>query len=299
MEESRMVGQNRRAFLLALAATAASGTTLGATPADDRLKRAAERLAEIEARESCRLGVAVLDTGDGARLLHRGDERFPMCSTFKALAAAAVLKKVDEGRETLDRRIAFSAADLLEYAPVTKAHVADGGMALGDLCAAAIDWSDNTAGNLILNAIGGPAGWTVFIRSLGDETSRLDRNEPTLNTAVPGDPRDTTTPLAIALDLQKVLFGDVLTAPSRQQLQRWLKDDKVGDKRLRAGLPASWVVGDKTGSGDRGTANTIAFIEAPGRAPLIAAVFLTESDKSMDARNGVHKAIGQLIAETF
>ena len=172
-------------------------------------------------------------------------------------------------------------------------------MTLGDLCAAAIDWSDNTAANLILDVIGGPGGWTAFARSLGDETSRLDRNEPTLNTAIPGDPRDTTTPLAMALDLQKVLFGDVLTATSRQQLQRWLKDDKVGDKRLRAGMPASWIVGDKTGSGDRGTANTIAFLAPPGRAPLIAAVYLTESDKPMDARNAVHKAIGQIIAETF
>ena len=159
-----MIEHSRRAFCLALGATAASGAALGATPVDDKLKRAVERIAEMEARERCRLGVAVLDTGGSARLLYRADERFPMCSTFKAFAAAAMLKRVDEGRETLDRKIAYGAADLLEYAPVTKAHVSDGAMTLGDLCAAAIDWSDNTAGNLILSVIGGPAGFTAFVR---------------------------------------------------------------------------------------------------------------------------------------
>ncbi len=145
-----------------------------------RLDLAEKRLAEIEAREGGRLGVFVRDTGTGATIGHRADERFPMCSTFKFLAAAGALKRVDEGAERLDRTIAYGPSDLLEYAPVTKAHVADGGMTLGDLCAAAIDWSDNTAGNLVLATIGGPAGFTQFARSLGDEVTRLDRNEPTL-----------------------------------------------------------------------------------------------------------------------
>ena len=219
------------------------------------------------------------DTGTGATLAHRADERFPMCSTFKLLAAAAALKRVDEGAERLDRTIAYGPGDLLDYAPVAKAHVAEGGMTLADLCAAAIDWSDNTAANLVLQAIGGPAGFTQFARSLGDTVTRLDRNEPSLNKATPGDERDTTSPRAMAEDMQKVLLGDALSEASRRQLQAWLIDDKVGDKRLRAGLPSSWRIGDKTGSGDHGTTNTIAIIRPPERAPLIATVYYTESPR--------------------
>jgi beta-lactamase class A len=291
---------SRRAVVFGLAAAAASGPARAASSSpEDRVKRANERLGAIETREGGRLGVAVLDSGGGPALAYRAGERFPMCSTFKLMASAAVLKRVDEGEERLDRVVPYGPADLLEYAPVAKAHVADGGMTLGGLCAAAIDWSDNTAANLILDAIGGPAGFNAFVRSVGDPTTRLDRNEPTLNTSVPGDERDTTTPQAMAEGVQKVLLGNVLSEASRAQLEAWLIGDKVGDKRLRAGLPASWGVGDKTGSGDHGTANVIAIIRPPGRAPLIAAVYYTESDASMDARNAIHKEIGGIIAETF
>jgi beta-lactamase class A len=288
---------NRRSVLLGLAAMAASPAR--AADGDDRVKSANDRLAAIEARQGGRLGVAVLDSGGGPGLAHRAGERFPMCSTFKLMASAAVLKRVDEGKERLDRIIAYGQGDLLEYAPVTKSHLASGAMTLGELCGAAIDWSDNTAANLILDAIGGPSGWTAFARSLGDDVSRLDRNEPTLNAAVPGDERDTTTPLAMAEDVKKALLGDVLSEASRAQLEAWLVADKVGDKRLRAGLPQSWGIGDKTGSGDHGTANVLAIIHPPGRAPLIAAVYYTESDAPMEARNAVHKEIGGIIAETF
>jgi beta-lactamase class A len=294
------VFDTRRSFLVGLAVTAAAGRALasGSSP-EDRIALASGRLAAIEKREGGRLGVAVLDSGGGPPLARRADERFPMCSTFKLLASAAVLKRIDEGNERLDRMIPYGPSDLLDYAPVAKAHVADGGMTLGDLCAAAIDWSDNTAANLILDAIGGPAGFTAFARSLGDSTTRLDRNEPGLNASVPGDERDTTTPLAMAGDAQKALLGDVLSEASRGQLEAWLVNDKVGGKRLRAGLPPSWPIGDKTGSGDHGTANVIAIIRPPGRAPLIAAVYYTESDAPMDLRNAIHKEIGGIIAETF
>jgi beta-lactamase class A len=290
---------SRRAVVCGLATAAALSVRASNASAGDRLADANERLAAIETREGGRLGVAVLDAGGGARLAHRAGERFPMCSTFKLLAAAAVLERVDQGKEKLDRVIPYGPGDLLEYAPVTKAHVADGGMTLGSLCAAAIDWSDNTAANLVLDAIGGPVGFTAFVRSLGDSTTRLDRNEPTLNTSVPGDERDTTTPQAMAADVRRALLGNVLSDASRAQLEAWLVGDKVGDKRLRAGLPPSWRIGDKTGSGDHGTANVVAIIRPPARAPLIAAVYYTESDASMDARNAVHKEIGGIIAETF
>jgi beta-lactamase class A len=290
---------SRRLFLAGLAATAACVCAQAAPSTEERLKLANKQLAEIEARERGRLGVFVRDTGTGATIEHRADERFPTCSTFKLLAAAATLKRVDEGAQRLDRTIAFGTSDLLDYAPIAKAHVAQGGMTLADLCAAAIDWSDNTAANLVLQTIGGPAGFTQFARSLGDNVTRLDRNEPSLNESLPGDERDTTSPRAMAEDMRKVLLGDALSDSSRRQLQTWLINDKVGDKRLRAGLPPSWRIGDKTGSGDRGSTNTIAILWPPERAPIIATVYYTESSAPMDARNEIHKEIGALIAETF
>ena len=291
---------HRRLFLSGLAASAACVRAQAAAPSmEERLALANKRLADIEAREGGRLGVFVRDTGAGATIEHRADERFPMCSTFKLLGAAAALRRVDQGAERLDRTIAYGPSDLLDYASIAKAHVAAGGMTLADLCAAAIDWSDNTAANLVLQTIGGPAGFTAFARSLGDEVTRLDRNEPSLNEATPGDPRDTTSPRAMAASMQKVLVGDALSESSRRQLQAWLVGDKVGDKRLRAGLPPSWRIGDKTGSGDRGSTNAVAIIWPPGRAPLIATVYYTESSAPMEARNAIHQEIGALIADTF
>jgi beta-lactamase class A len=291
---------SRRAFLVAMtAALAPLPARAGNSAAADLIKQANERLAALETKEGGRLGVAALDSVSGASIGLRAEERFPLCSTFKFMAAAAVLKRVDAGADKLDRFVAYGPADLCEYGPVTKAHVGEGGMKLGDLCAAAIDWSDNTAGNLLLQAIGGPAGWTQYARSLGDSISRLDRTEPTLNTAIPGDERDTTTPLAMARDMQAILLGKDLSDASRAQLDRWLVGDKVGDKRIRAGVPASWRVGDKTGSGDNGTANTIAILWPPDRAPILAAVYYTGSTASMEARNAVHKQVGEIIAEAF
>jgi beta-lactamase class A len=290
---------NRRAFLVGLAVLASAQARAASPLSAEAANKANDQIAALEAREGGRLGVAVLDTASGSSLAHRAEERFPMCSTFKLLAAAAVLSRVDAGAEKLDRKIPYGQADLLEYAPVTKAHVAEGAMSLGDLCAAAIDWSDNTAANLLLQAIGGPAGFTQFARSLGDDVTRLDRNEPTLNTAIPGDERDTTSPLAMLRAMRAVLLDKKLSETSRRQLETWLIGDKVGDKRIRAGLPPSWRVGDKTGSGDNGTANTIAILWPPGRAALLATVYYTGSSASVDARNEVHKEIGAIVANTF
>jgi len=289
------IDRSRRFFLAGLAATCAPVWAVGADP----LQAAGDRIAAIEARAGGRLGVAALETASGRRLAHRADERFPMCSTFKVLAAAATLKRVEAGNERLDRKIPYAQADLLDYAPVTKAHLAEGAMSVADLCAAAIDWSDNTAANLLLRALGGPAELTRYIRSIGDPLTRLDRNEPSLNEATPGDPRDTTTPSAMADDLNRLLLGSELTDASRRQLEAWMIGDKVGDKRLRAGLPHDWVVGDKTGSGDRGTANVVAIIRPPGRAPILATVYYTESSGTMDDRNAVCRDVGVVIGEAF
>src|SRR2546425_10102238 len=209
----------------------------------------ADRIAAIEGRVGRRIGVAALDTGNRKRFDYRADERFPMCNTFKFLAAAAVLKRVDEKKEKLERFVSYGAKEILEYAPVTKEHLKEGGMTLRALCAAAIEQSDNTAGNLLLDVIGGPAGLTNFVRTLGDRVPHLDRIEPELNSAIPGDERDTTTPAAISSDMHRLLLGDALSEASRRQLDEWLQRNETGGPMIRAGVPKTWSVGDKTGRG--------------------------------------------------
>ena len=186
-------------FLLVAASTSLDG--LAAVKTKGTTIDFANRIAAVEARTGGRIGVAALDTGSDKRFDYRSEERFPMCSTFKFLAAAAVLKRVNEGKENLERFIPYGSKDILEYAPVTKVHLKDGGMTLGALCAAAIEQSDNTAGNLLLDAIGGPSGLTNFALKLGDNVTRLDREEPELNSAIPGDERDTTTPAAMCSNM--------------------------------------------------------------------------------------------------
>lgn len=254
-----------------------------------------DQLAALERRHGGRLGVSVMDIESGQRAGHRADERFPMCSTFKFLAAAQVLARVDRGEERLDRRIAFGRGDLVAYSPVTERH-ADEGMTLAELCHAAVTVSDNTAGNLLLASFGGPAGLTAFARSLGDEATRLDRIETELNEAIPGDPRDTTTPAAMLDDMRVLLLGDALSPASRAQLSEWLIATTTGGQRLRAGLPADWRVGDKTGTSNNGVTNDIAIAWPPGRAPLLVAGYFAESSIPQEQRNAVLAEVGRIAA---
>ena len=254
------------------------------------------RIAELDKRSGGRLGVAVLDTSTGSIVAHRGHERFPMCSTFKVSAAALVLHRVDRGIERLDRRIAILQADILDYAPVTKLHVG-GSMSIAELCEAAITMSDNTAANLVLASFGGPPALTKFWRSVGDTETRLDRKEPELNFDKPGDPADTTTPVAMARNLRRFIFGGVLKPSSRETLSKWLKANKTGDARLRAGLPHDWVIGDKTGSGGNRTANDIAVIWPSNRKPFLVAAYLTEGPDSDSGRNTILADVGRAVAD--
>jgi beta-lactamase class A len=257
----------------------------------------ANRIVSLEERTGARIGVAALDTGNGKRLDHRSDDRFPMCSTFKFLAAAAVLKRVDSGEEKLDRFVTYGTKDILEYAPVTKAHLKDGGMTLSGLCAAAIEQSDNAAGNLLLDVIGGPAGLTSFVRGIGDKTTRLDREEPELNSTTPGDERDTTTPAAMCADMQQVLLGNVLSDSSRHQLEEWLQNNETGAQMIRAGVPKTWTVGDKTGRCGNGATNDVAIIRPAGRAPVVVAIYSIGSTSSGDDRATVVAEATRAVVE--
>lgn len=245
---------------------------------------AAGRWAQIETSVGGRLGVAVLDTASGELAGHRLDERFPMCSTFKVLAVALVLARVDAGQDRLDRRIVVPRAAVLKWAPVAGRHVGGAGMTVAELCEAAITVSDNTAANLLLASVGGPAAVTAFARRIGDDVTRLDRNEPTLNEAAPGDPRDTSTPRAMAQTLRSVLLGKALSDAGRALIVGWMAATTTGAKRLRAGVPFDWRVADKTGTGDRGSTNDIGVLWPPRRAPLVVVAYLTECKAAGGAR---------------
>jgi beta-lactamase class A len=259
---------------------------------------ALERVTALERDLGGRVGVAAIDTGNGQRIGYRQAERFPMCSTFKFLAVAAILQSVDKNEERLSRRISYSSADLLDWAPITKEHVHDG-MTLEALCAAAIEYSDNTAGNLLLQPIGGPAKLTEYVRSLGDPVTRLDRVEPSLNSAVDGDDRDTTSPDSMLRDMNVLLLGDRLSEASRQRFEAWLDANVVGAERLRAGFPSSWQVGDKTGSGANGAAGDIAIVRPPNRAPILVAVYLVGSTRSTRDLDFAFAEIGRIIADVL
>lgn len=256
-------------------------------------------LAELERKHGGRICVSILDLKSDVRIEHRADERILMCSTFKAPAAALVLKRIDQGEEKLDRRITFSQTDVLPASPVTPKHVGAPGMTVAELCEAAITRSDNTAGNLLLASFGGPKVMTAFFRTLGDDVSRLDRNEPELNYHDgPDDVRDTTTARAMLETLRRLLFTNILSGPSRAQLAAWLITTKTGDARLRAGVPKTWLVGDKTGTnGDKfGNANDIAVLWPPDRAPIIVTAFCEIPSIPADQRNAVIAEIGRIAS---
>ncbi|QYZ68306.1 class A beta-lactamase [Neotabrizicola shimadae] len=263
---------SRRATLAGLATLALSPSRAGASGAGDL----ASLLSGHESALGGRIGLACLDTGTGRRTLWRAEERFPMASTFKLLLAAATLARIEAGIEPTDRALPVRAGDPVGHSPVTAAHVG-GSLTLTQLCAATVTESDNGAANLLLDTMGGPACLTLWLRSTGDDVTRLDRNEPAMSEATPGDPRDTTTPEAMAATLQRLLLGPVLSPDRQAQLIGWMEASQTGLTRLRAGLPSGWRAGDKTGTGGHGSVNDVAILHPPGRAPWILCLYMTET----------------------
>ena len=281
---------HRRDFLkTSLLALSALSLDISANPIDP-----SEAFASLERRHGGRLGVAIFDTGSGRQWGHRADERFLMCSTFKLLAVAAVLARVDRGTERLDRRIVFGPHALLAYAPVTIKHVGAPGMTIAALCEAAITVSDNTAANLLLGCVDGPGGLTSYLRGLGDSITRLDRIEPDLNIGGIGDVRDTTSPSAMASTMHRLLVGSALSTNSRARLLGWLISCSTGADKLRAGLPAGWHAGDKTGSGSHGESNDVAIVWPPQRKPLLVTSYLAGSTGDASQRNALLADVGKL-----
>ena len=264
------------AGLAVLAAGCSTTPPTTAPTSTDPVLTAADDLAGLERRFAGRLGVCVVDTGSGAQVSHRPDERFLLCSTGKVLTVAAVQRRAATQPGLLDRLIRYGASAVLEYAPVTSQHVRDG-MTVAQLCDAAITVSDNTAANLLVALLGGPPAVTAFARSLGDGVTRVDRIEPELNVTSPGDERDTSTPAQMAVDLRSLL-GTSLPAAGRDRLTNWMRSNTTGVKGIRAGVPANWTVGDKTGSGAQGERNDVAVAWPPGRAPVIISIYTAPED---------------------
>jgi beta-lactamase class A len=261
------------------AAPSAPAPPPSAAPPDD------PDLAALERRVGGRIGVHALDTGTGTTVSHRGGQRFLMASTAKLPLAAAVLDRAATEPALLDRLVRYGPEALLEYAPVTAQNVATG-MTVADLCDAALTVSDNTAANLLLDLLGGPAVVTAFVRALGDPTTRFDRTEPDLNVSTgPADERDTTTPAAMVGIICTVTLGDGLQAADRDRLTTWLVANTTGDAAIRAGVPAGWVVGDKTGTGAQGERNDVGIVLPPDRAPLVLAVCTDPDDPDPTAGN--------------
>jgi beta-lactamase class A len=296
----------RRAFLGAAALVPLAGCGGGgpsaATPSPTAAPAATprpvdtRRLRRLERRFDARLGLYALDTGTGAELAYRADERFAFCSTFKALAAAAVLHRTPLG--DLDRVVGYTEADLMASSFVTRDHVATG-LTLRAVCDAAVRFSDGTAGNLLLREIGGPAGLTRYLRGLGDDVTRCDRTEPHLAGWTPGDPRDTTHPRAIATDYRRIVLGDALPPRRRAFLRGLLERNTTGGDRIRAGLPRGWTVADKTGTGNHGIANDVAIAWPPGSAPLVLAVMTRRSAVDAEPAEALIAAAADYVASTL
>jgi beta-lactamase class A len=250
-------------------ASAASTATTATSAASAASATDPAEFAQLESRYQATLGVYVLDTGSGRTVTYQADQRFAFCSTIKALAAAELLHRDTDAQ--LGQTVTYAASDLVDYSPVTSQHVA-GGMTLTAVMTAAIEVSDNTALNLMLNQLGGPPSLQAALRSLNDQTTNTDRPEPGVNSALPGDVRDTSSPRALAEDLRAYALGNVLSPQRRTLLTSWLTANTTGGPYIRAGAPAGWTVADKTGNGDYGTRNDIAVLWPPDRAPIVIAV---------------------------
>jgi beta-lactamase class A len=280
---------DRRTLLAAVPALAAWPALAEEAPA---------ALAAYERDTGGRIGVYAENLATGAKLAWRADERFVMCSTFKASLAAMVLARVDHGQDRLDALIAYGPADIPDwYAPMAKQNLARGAMSVAEMCAAAVEYSDNTCANLLLARVGGPAALTGFWRATGDAVTRLDHNEPVLNRSPPGDPHDTTTPAAMAGNLRRFLLGKVLAPASRERLTGWMVDCRTGDDRLRGGLPKTWKIADKTGNNGNDAAGDIAVAWPRPDAPVLIGVYIQGGAPTPAQMTAVFAAVGRMVGE--
>lgn len=281
----------RRSFLLgagAVAALACSRSVAQAEPAPP----VAARLEALQREHAASIGVYAVNLDSGRTIAFRDGETFAMCSTFKGYAAARVLQLSDVGQLRLDDRIAVLSTDILPNSPVTEPAVGST-LTIAQLCMAALQQSDNAAANLLLRRLGGPGAITEFARSIGDDRTRLDRWETELNSAVPGDPRDTSTPRALGDGYRSFLTGTVLGDTTRQQLDGWMRANETSS--MRAGLPEGWTTADKTGSGSYGSTNDIGIAYGPNGERLLLSIMTRSATDDPDAEN-MRPLIGEIAS---
>ena len=283
---------DRRSFVTGAAVLAAGCSR---RTSESRQAHTALELLRTELGQRARLGVAALDTGNGRSVSFDANSRYAMCSTFKLPLAAAILSAADRGTISLSDPIEFGEADLLDYAPVIRANLRRGRLSVERMCRAIVQVSDNSAANLLLRRVGGPAGLTQFIRRCGDSVTRLDRYEEELNSNLPGDPRDSTTPAAMVGLMRSLLLGNMLRPASRERLIGWMEGATTGLRRLRAGLPPGWRAGDKTGNGANGAANDVAIAFPPNRPPILIASYMSGVEVDDSARHAAHAAVGRIV----
>lgn len=253
-----------------------------------------QKFHQIENDFAGKLGVSVLNTRTGERVQYRANEKFPLCSTFKLILVAAILNQ--DSDELLAKRILVRENELVSWSPIVKEHVGSD-LSVEELCVAAIQYSDNTATNLLLLELGGPGVLNSFARSIGDNSFSLNRWEPELNSAIPGDERDTTTPQAMLQSIRSLVFGNILVSDRREQLNNWLLISGTGSEGVRAGVPAGWQVSSKTGSGDYGTTNEIAVLWPQNGSPIILTVYFTRFEKDAENSRAVITEVTRLIIE--
>lgn len=281
----------RRRFVQALPLALGAGTVCAFTPQPPTVENVHAALMHLEKRNGGRLGVYAINTGNGRTMAHRAGDRFLMCSTFKALLAAQVLSRIDAGQETAGQMVPYSRSDMIFTSPVTEANIKQGGMTVEALCQAMLETSDNTAAVLLMKRCGGPEGLTRFVRGLGDGATRCDRYEPQSN-AYQGM-QDTTTPLAMATTMGKLLLGTTLSAASLDKLEAGMRACKPGLNRLRAALPTEWVAADRPGTSLEEETNDVAIVRPPGRAPLLVAVYYDNPRQDLDRRESVLREVGK------
>jgi len=289
---------DRRTFLLTIAAIPFSFAATAVAAEGKQVDSAQVKLEILEKTSGGRLGVYAENTANGMQIGYRAGERFPLCSTFKVILVSAVLARSTQIEGLMQQHIHYEQRDLVQYSPISAKHVSDG-MSVAELCAAALQYSDNTSANLLMKILGGPSAVTAYARSIGDNEFRLDRWETELNTALPGDIRDTSTPAAMARSLQSLVLGNALPSPQQKQLDEWLRGNTTGTKRIRAALPVGWNAGDKTGSGDYGTANDIAVLWPPNSQPVVIAIYHTQKEADAKWRDEIIAATARIVIDSF
>lgn len=272
-----------------MAACAATPTQAEPPKPSDPKPFVADAILALENRFDAFVGVSAVDVDSGRQVTNRADEPFALCSTFKVYAAARVLQKDQAAALHLTDEVTIEPADVVANSPITEQRVGQS-MTIGELCEAALQRSDNTAGNWLLRIIGGPSAVTTFARTIGDDRTRLDRWETALNSAVPGDPRDTSSPRALGTGYQRLLTGDVLDGPRRAQLERWMRGNQTSS--LRAGLPAGWTSADKTGGGAYGSTNDVGVVYGPDGRRVLLSIMLRSRTDDPDAHD-----LRSLVAE--